>query len=293
MSGTRRFVRCSGGLDRGARLMEERRRVGSGDHAVGQELTERRDPPTFRRRLRHQHDRAGSIGQLAGVAGGDGSLGIECRSQPTEAGHRRLRTHALVVLDDGWVAAAGGRRDRDDLVGEPALLDRRRSPLVRESGKGILVLPAQRTRRVTLGAEAHQAGVECAPQAIGDDRVPQFRVAVAVSGARPLGEVRGIGHRLDAGSDHDVGFSRGDHLVGEVDRVQSGEADLVDVDGGDVHRDPGLHRRLPRGHLSLAGHQHLADDDMFDLVTSDRRAIECRTDGDGAEVDGRHRREST
>ena len=47
------------------------------------------------------------------------------------------------------------------------------------------------------------------------------------------------------------------------------------------------------GHLSLAGHQHLADDDMSDLVTSDRRAIECRTDGDGAEVDGRHRREST
>ena len=43
---------------------------------------------------------------------------------------------------------------------------------------------------VALGAEAHQAGVEGAPQAVGDDGVAQLGVAVAEPAAGAVGEVR-------------------------------------------------------------------------------------------------------
>ena len=114
--------------------------------------------------------------------------------------------------------------------------------------------------RVALGAEAHQAGVERAPQAVGDDRVAQLGVAVAEAAAGAVGEVRRVGHRLHAAGDDDVGLAGGDHLVGEVDGVEPGQAHLVDVDRRHAHRDAGLDGGLAARHLALAGHQHLAHD---------------------------------
>ena len=144
---------------------------------------------------------------------------------------------------------------------------------------------------VALGAEAHQAGVERAPQAVGDDRVAQLGVAVAEPAAGAVGEVRRVGHRLHAAGDDDVGLAGGDHLVGEVDGVEPGQADLVDVDRRHGHRDAGLDRRLAAGHLALTGHQHLADDDVVDLVGRHAGPFERRLDGGPAEVGGRERGE--
>ena len=76
-----------------------------------------------------------------------------------------------------------GQRHGDDLVGEAAVLDGVGGPLVRRGGELVLRLAADRAGGVALGAEAHQAGVEGAPQAVGDDRVAQLGVAVAEAGA--------------------------------------------------------------------------------------------------------------
>ena len=70
-----------GGLqDRPARLVEERRVVGAGDHAVRDELAERRDAATLGLGPRHQHDRAGAVGELRCVAGGDRAVRVERRA---------------------------------------------------------------------------------------------------------------------------------------------------------------------------------------------------------------------
>ncbi len=77
-----------------------------------------------------------------------------------------------------------------------------------------------------------------------------------------------------------------DHLVGQIDRVESRQAYLVDVDRRHAHRDPGLDGCLAAGNLPLPGHQHLAHDHVVDLVGSDSGAFECGLDGSAAEISG-------
>ena len=109
----------------------------------------------------------------------------------------------------------------DDLVGEAAVLDRVRSTLVGLHRKVVLLFARDPAGGVALRAETHQARVERAPQAIADDRVGELGVAVAETGACTGGEVRRVGHALHAAGDHDVGIARGNHLIGEVDRVET------------------------------------------------------------------------
>ena len=75
-----------------------------------------------------------------------------------------------------------------------------------------------------------------------------------------------------------------DRLVGEADRAHARGADLVDRLRGDLLRDAGLDLGLARGDLPLAGLQHLAVDDLLDLVRLDLGALERRGDRVAAEV---------
>ena len=93
---------------------------------------------------------------------------------------------------------------------------------------------------VAVGAEAHQASVECAPEAVFDDGVSKLGVAVAEAATSARGQVWGIGHALHAASDDDVGIAGSDHLIGEVDAVETRQAHLVDVDAGNAHGDASL-----------------------------------------------------
>src|SRR5262249_17170350 len=68
------------------------------------------------------------------------------------------------------------------------------------------------------------------------------------------------------------------------DRVESGEADLVDRDRGDGHRDPGRDRRLPGRDLPRAGLQHLSHDHVVDLAAGDACPVERGLDRDAAEL---------
>ena len=47
-----------------------------------------------------------------------------------------------------------------------------------------------------------------------------------------------------------------------------------------AHRDAGLDRRLPRRHLALPGHQHLAHQHVLDLLGRHAGALERGLDGE-------------
>ena len=137
---------------------------------------------------------------------------------------------------------------------------------------------------VLLGAAAHVHRVERAPQAVVDHRVDDRVVAHAVAGARAGEDVRRTRHRLHAAGDDDLGVARRDHLVGEVDRVDARQADLVDGHRGHAHRDARVDRGLARGDLALAGLEHLAHEDVVDLLRADAGPLERGLDGNATEV---------
>jgi hypothetical protein len=91
---------------------------------------------------------------------------------------------------------------------EAAVLDRVGGALVRLHRELVLLLAGDAAGGVALGAEAHQAGVERAPQAVFDDRVGELGVAVAEAAAGAGREVRRVGHALHAAGDDDVGLAR-------------------------------------------------------------------------------------
>ena len=115
-------------------------------------------------------------------------------------------------------------------------------------------------------------------------RVDQRGVAVleALAGLRQ--QVRRLGHRLHAAGDDDLVLAGADQLVGHRDRVDAREADLVDRDRRDVHRDAAVDRRLAGGVLPGAGADDLAHDHVVDLVAGDAGLLERALDGDATEV---------
>ncbi len=96
--------------------------------------------------------------------------------------------------------------------------------------------------------------------------------------------MRGVGHGLHAARDDDVELARADQLVGQGDRVEAGQTDLVDRQGGDVHRDAALDGGLAGGDLAAPGLEDLAHDHVADLVASDPGALQRGLDREAAEV---------
>jgi hypothetical protein len=156
---------------------------------------------------------------------------------------------------------------------------------VRPSGELVLDLTRNPELRVVgLGGLPHRALVERAEQAVVRHRVDQRGVAVLESLARAGQQVRCVRHRLHPARDDDVVLARGDELVGEGDRIQAGQAHLVDRERRDGHRDTAFDGCLAGGDLTGAGLQHLTHDHVVDGVARDTGAGECRFDRDSSEV---------
>jgi hypothetical protein len=116
-----------------------------------------------------------------------------------------------------------------------------------------------------------------------------------VAHARPetaLGQQIGrVAHRLHAARDQQLRLAEGDVLGGGGDRVGARQADLVDRQRRDGHRDAGTRRRLPRGDLALPGLEHVAHDHVLDRVGRDARPLQRGGDGDAAQLHGGQRGE--
>ena len=97
-------------------------------------------------------------------------------------------------------------------------------------------------------------------------------------------QVRRVGHRLLPAGHDDVELAGADQLVGQRDGVDAREADLVDRQRRDGHRDAGLGGRLARGDLPGAGGEDLAHDHVVDLVTADPGPLQGALDRHAAEV---------
>ena len=265
-------------------LREQRRVVGAGHHAVADDLTEGLHATGLHGALAHDHHGRTTIADLRSVGGGDGAFLVEGRLQSTEGFHGGVGAHTFIGVDDLGVTLALRNADGNDLLRQATGGDGGGRALVGLHGQLILLRASDVAGRVTLGAQPHEARVERAPQSVGDDRILQLGVAVTETTARSGRDVRRVRHALHATRDHDVGVAGLDHLIGEVNRIDSRQAHLVDVHGGNVHRDAGFHRRLTAGHLSLSGHQHLTHDHVLDFIGRHSGALECGLDGEPTEI---------
>jgi hypothetical protein len=111
-------------------------------------------------------------------------------------------------------------------------------------------------------------------------------VADPVTGASAGQQIRGLGHGLHAAGNHDVGVAGVDHQVGEVDGIESGQADLVDGRCSHTHWDPGEVGGLAGSDLPSAGLDDLAHKDVVDLVRSHPGPLEGGGDGEATQLSG-------
>ena len=196
---------------------------------------------------------------------------------------------ALVLGDDDRVALALRDLDRDDLVVEQPVLVGGGGPLVRGGGEGVLLLAADALgllAAVGLGAGAHGDVVELVPEAVVHHRVDDLLVADPVAAPGAGEEVRGVGHGLHAAGDDDVGLAGVDHEVGQVDGVHARGAHLVDGGGGHAHGDAGVDGGLAGGDLAGAGLEHVAHEDVLDLLGREPGPLEGALDGEATELGG-------
>jgi hypothetical protein len=99
--------------------------------------------------------------------------------------------------------------------------------------------------------------------------------------------VRRLAHALLTAGDDDLAVAVADRLIAEGDGAQPRAAELVDAIGGDLERDTGADRGLPRRVLALAGGEDLAHDDLGHVFRLDMRAAQRLDDRDLAKLVGR------
>src|SRR5919197_904515 len=185
----------------------------------------------------------------------------------------------------------------DDLAGHAPLGERatpppRVGPPVRARRPRVL-LPALDPELCVhlVGGLAHHLLQERRVQAVVDHRVDEVGVAEPGAGPRAEQQVGGLGHRLQPPGHDEVDLARPDQLIGERDRVQAREADLVDRERGHLDGDATVHGGLPSGDLSGTGMDHVSHDHVVDAVAGDARSTQRLGDGHAAELDRRARRE--
>jgi len=135
--------------------------------------------------------------------------------------------------------------------------------------------------------EAHGDVVERVGEAVVHHGVDQGGVPDAKAGAGARQEVRRLRHRLHPAGHHNVGVAGTDHLVSQVDRVETREADLVDGVRRDRHGDAAFDRGLARRDLALAGQEDLTHEHVVDWSGDTPARRRGLRDGESSQVHGR------
>ena len=130
----------------------------------------------------------------------------------------------------------------------------------------------------------HVLPVERGDEPVEHCVVEDLAVAQPVAEAALREHERRARHRLHPARHDDVVPPCGDHQLGELERPDRRRADLVDRVGGNLLRDSGPDRSLPRRRLPRPCLEHLAHHDVSDVLGLDARALEARPDRDRAEL---------
>jgi hypothetical protein len=112
-------------------------------------------------------------------------------------------------------------------------------------------------------------------------------VAVLVPLALADQQVRRVGHRLHAAGHDDLDLAGADELVGQRDRVEAGQAHLVDRERGHAHRMPAPIAAWRAGICPAPAWSTWPHDHVLHLVGSHARALKGRLDRELAELGGR------
>ena len=233
------------------------------------EPAERRQAALAGPLARDDDDRGGAVARLRGIAGRHRAADVERRPKLRQRFARRVaarpfvdgesdfaRLHAIAVL-----SIDEPRRDRHDLLGEPAAVDGGNRPLMALERKGVLLLPRDPGfSRVVLG---DQTGAQI-DVGIGIDQRGVRRDLVAAH--------RDHAHRLGSAGDDRRRRSAHDALRRKRDRLQPGRTESVDRHrrGADGHACP--QARNARDVQPLLGLRHRApENDILDLGGFDPR----------------------
>ncbi len=172
---------------------------------------------------------------------------------------------ALVLGELDRVALALWDLHRHHLIGEDAVLPRRRGLLVRLRGQLILLGPGELIDIVALlGQRAHRLIGEHIVQAVVGQVIHQRGVAVLEASTALGQQMRGLAHRFLAAGHHHLELPGADQLIGQRDGIDPGQAHLVDGQRRHIPADPGADGGLARGHLPGTGGQHLTHDHVVD-----------------------------
>ena len=154
------------------------------------------------------------------------------------------------------------------------------------AANGVLLLAGQGGVRgvVVLGQRAHRLLGGLVVERVVGHRVDQRGVAVLEALARLRQQVGRVRHRLHAAGHDDVGLTGVDQEVGLGDRVQPGQAHLVDRDRRDRERQAAGDARAAGRVLPGAGQDDLAHDQVVDLVGRHPGLLQRPLDGHAAQV---------
>ena len=155
---------------------------------------------------------------------------------------------------------------RDDRVLEAALLDRLRGALLRADGVGVDV----------VAAELLDGGDQVGGDALRDEVGVEVRLGVHRPGAA-VGAHRDAAHRLDATGEDEVLPAGGDLLGGDVDGLEAGRAEAVELDAGDGVRQTGLDGGgLGDVAALVADRRHAAEHDVVDAAWDRASSLRLR-----------------
>ena len=134
----------------------------------------------------------------------------------------------------------------DDLVLERPAFCAASALCLRGGGEVVLLLAGDLPAlRDVLGGVAHVVAVEGIPQPVADHRIDELGIA-HLDAVAQMDAVRRLAHALLAAGDDDLGIAVADRLIAERHGAQPRAAELVDAVGGDLERDAGGDRGLPR-----------------------------------------------
>ena len=248
---------------------------------------QRREALSLRGRLAHQHQGGCTVGDGAGIGGGDAAVLGESRFELGD--FLDLGLGWLFVLLHHGVTLASRHGHGCGLPVEMAVTDGGLGTGGGGHGVGVLGFAGEAVvARAIFGKSAHEAapggGAVVVFQSVEEHVVDHLAVAQALAAARFREQVGGVAHGLHAADDDGLGAAGQQQVVTEHDGFHAGAADLADGGAAGGQGQARTERGLSGGCLAESGRQHASHQHFVDGLRGQAAAGEGGGDGLGAEL---------